>query len=168
MRDDFDFEAALSVLQDGQKLMGKDGILTPLTKQLTEAAPEAEMAVHLQTDEASNRKNGYGRKTVKSTTGSFELATPHDRSGSFEPQLVKEHQTHMSDEIERKFISMFGLGMRYRRRRRRQLSPGAMAVMNMGSGQWALWIKPSNLLYTIEVVVSRLSRISMLPNGMIL
>ena len=113
MRNDFDFEAALSALQDGQQLTGKDGILTPLIKQLTEAALEAEMAVYLETVEGSNRKNGYGRKTVKSTSGSFELATPRDRAGSFEPQLVKKHQTHMSDEIERKIISMFGLGMSY-------------------------------------------------------
>ena len=113
MRNDFDFEAALSALQDGQQLTGKDGILTPLIKQLTEAALEAEMAVYLETVEGSNRKNGYGRKTVKSTSGSFELATPRDRAVSFEPQLVKKHQTHMSDEIERKIISMFGLGMSY-------------------------------------------------------
>ena len=113
MRNDFDFEAALSALQDGQQLTGKDGILTPLIKQLTEAALEAEMAVYLETVECSNRKNGYGRKTVKSTSGSFELATPRDRAGSFEPQLVKKHQTHMSDEIERKIISMFGLVMSY-------------------------------------------------------
>ena len=113
MRNDFDFEAALSALQDGQQLTGKDGILTPLIKQLTEAALAAEMAVYLETVEGSNRKNGYGRKTVKSTSGSFELATPRDRAGSFEPQLVKKHQTHMSDEIERKIISMFGLGMSY-------------------------------------------------------
>jgi len=113
MRNDFDFDAALSALQDGQNLTGEDGILTPLIKQLTEAALEAEMAVHLQADEVSNRKNGYGRKTIKSTMGSFELATPRDRTGSFEPQLVKKHQTHMSDEIERKIISMFGLGMSY-------------------------------------------------------
>jgi len=113
MRNDFDFDTALSALQDGQKLTGKDGILTPLIKQLTEAALEAEMAVHLESVEGSNRKNGYGRKTLKSTSGSFELATPRDRAGSFEPQLVKKHQTHMSDEIERKIISMFGLGMSY-------------------------------------------------------
>lgn len=35
---DFNFEAALSALQSGQALTGKDGILTPLIKQLTEAA----------------------------------------------------------------------------------------------------------------------------------
>jgi putative transposase len=46
MRNDFDFDTALSARQDGQKLTGKDGILTPLIKQLAEAALEAEMAVH--------------------------------------------------------------------------------------------------------------------------
>jgi len=60
------------------------------------------MAAHLQSSEPANRRNGAGRKTIKSTTGSFDLATPRDRFGSFEPQLVKKNQTHMSDEIERK------------------------------------------------------------------
>jgi len=59
----------------------------------------------------SNRKNGATRKTVKSSSGSFELDTPRDRAGSFEPQIVKKHQTHLTDEIEGKILSMFGLGM---------------------------------------------------------
>jgi len=41
------------------------------------------------------------------------LETPRDHAGSFEPQLIKKHQTHLTDEIERKIISMFGLGMSY-------------------------------------------------------
>ncbi|MDC5100614.1 hypothetical protein NRA35_12315 [Acinetobacter baumannii] len=34
----FDFETALKQLQSGQALTGENGILTPLIKQLTEAA----------------------------------------------------------------------------------------------------------------------------------
>jgi transposase-like protein len=113
MREEFDFDAALAALQDGRGLTGKDGILTPLIKRLTEAALQAEMDAHLRTSRTANRRNGSGRKTIKSTTGSFDLATPRDRDGSFDPQLVKKHQRHMSDEIERKIISMFGLGMSY-------------------------------------------------------
>ncbi len=93
MREEFDFEVALAALQDGRGLTGKDGILTPLIKRLTEAALQAEMDAHLQSAAPANRRNGSGRKTIKSTTGSFELATPRDREGSFEPQLVKKHQT---------------------------------------------------------------------------
>ena len=58
-------------------------------------------------------KNGSSTKTIKSTSGSFELETPRDRTGSFEPQLVKKHQTKLTDEIDRKILSMFALGMSY-------------------------------------------------------
>jgi transposase-like protein len=111
---EFDFNKALDALRDGQDLTGKDGILTPLIKQLTEAALKAELDAHLASDEAVNRKNGTTKKTIKSSSGSFELETPRDRAGSFEPQLIKKHQTHLTDEIERKIISLFTLGTSYR------------------------------------------------------
>ena len=110
----FDFNAALKQLQSGKQLTGKDGILTPLIKQLTEAALKAELELHLEEQaSAPNRKNGSTSKTIKTSSGSFELDTPRDRAGSFEPQLVKKHQTCLSDEIERKILSMYGLGMSY-------------------------------------------------------
>lgn len=114
MSQPFDFDKALKALQDGQALTGKDGILTLLIKQLTEAALAAELDSHLAQDIAANRKNGSSRKTLKTPTGAFELTTPRDRNGTFEPQLVKKHQTTLSDEIERKIIRMFALGMSYK------------------------------------------------------
>lgn len=109
----FDFDNALKALQNGQALTGKDGILTPLIKQLTEAALAAELDSHLTNDAEANRRNGSTKKTVKAPTGSFELATPRDRNGSFEPQLVKKHQTTLSNEIEQKIIRLFTIGMSY-------------------------------------------------------
>ena len=114
MTQEFDFNKALEQLQSGKGLTGKDGVLTPLIKQLTEAALKAELELHLETDCAPNRKNGHTKKTVKSSVGQFELDTPRDRSGTFSPQLVKKHQTKLSDEIDRKILSMFSLGMSYR------------------------------------------------------
>ena len=38
----FDFDKALKELRSGKALTGKDGILTPLIKQLTEAALQVE------------------------------------------------------------------------------------------------------------------------------
>ena len=113
MAEKFDFEAALKAVQSGQSITGKDGVLGPLVKQLTEAALEAELDSHLAEEVAENRKNGKSKKTVKSTSGKFELETPRDRAGTFEPQLVKKHQRTVSDEIETKILSMYGLGMSY-------------------------------------------------------
>lgn len=50
---------------------------------------------------------------MKGPTGSFELETPWDRTGTFEPQIVKKHQTHLTDELERKVIALFALGNSY-------------------------------------------------------
>ncbi len=50
---------------------------------------------------------------VKSAHGAFELVTPRDRAGTFEPKLVKKHQRTVSDEIEGKILSMYGIGTSY-------------------------------------------------------
>ena len=109
----FDIETALQALREGKDLTGKDGILTPLIKQLTEAAMQAELDEHLAHDSESNRKNGSTRKTMKSAVGSFELKTPRDRAGHFEPQVIKKHQTQLTDELERKVLALFALGNSY-------------------------------------------------------
>jgi len=110
---EFDMEAALEALRSGKGVTGKDGVLTPLIKQLTEAAMKAELDAHLETDSEPNRKNGYTKKTMKSAAGEFELQTPRDRAGTFEPQLVKKNQTHLTDDLERKVIALFALGNSY-------------------------------------------------------
>ncbi|MGC8659615.1 MAG: IS256 family transposase [Desulfomonilaceae bacterium] len=116
MREDneFDFQQALQDIQSGKPLLGKEGFLTPLIKRLTEAALEAELDSHLGREIAANRRNGKGTKTIKSLNGNFELRTPRDREGTFSPQLVKKHQTTLNDEIERKIIALYGLGMSYK------------------------------------------------------
>lgn len=109
----FDLEAAIKGLREGKDLTGKDGVLTPLIKQLTETALQAELDNHLAEKDAPNRKNGSTPKKVKSPAGSFELQTPRDRAGTFEPQLVKKHQTHLTDELERKVLALYALGTSY-------------------------------------------------------
>ena len=113
----FDFNDAVQQLLSGKNINGKDGILAPLVKQLVEAALEAELDSHITQDVFSgnkNRKNGKTSKTIKSTSGTFELATPRDRAGSFEPQIVKKNQTTISNEIEERILSMYGLGLSYK------------------------------------------------------
>ena len=113
----FDFNDAVQQLLSGKNINGKDGILAPLVKQLVEAALEAELDFHITEDVFSgnkNRKNGKTSKTIKSTSDTFELATPRDRAGSFEPQIVKKNQTTISNEIEERILSMYGLGLSYK------------------------------------------------------
>ena len=111
---EFDFQKALKAIQSGKPLTGKDGVLTPLIKNLTEAALEGELDSHLGQEIVANRRNGKSKKTIKSLNGSFELDTPRDRAGTFTPNLIKKHQTTLSDEIEEKILALYGLGMSYK------------------------------------------------------
>ena len=61
--------------------------------------------------ETDNSRNGYSKKTVKSSLGDIELSIPRDRKGEFEPQLVKKNQTTLSGDIEEKILSMYAKGM---------------------------------------------------------
>ncbi len=110
---EFDFQKALKGIQEGKPFTGKDGVLTSLIKDLAEAALEGELDSHLGKEISANRRNGKSKKTIKSLNGNFELETPRDRDGTFAPQMVKKHQTTLSDEIEQKISALYGLGMSY-------------------------------------------------------
>ena len=113
MNQTLDLTDALEQIKAGAKIEGKDGVLAPLIKQLTEAVLQAELESHLTREINKNRKNGKSTKTMKSSVGEFELDIPRDRNGSYEPQIVKKHQTHMSDHIEQKILSLYVLGNSY-------------------------------------------------------
>lgn len=106
----------LEQFRQGKHLLGKDGAFQPLLKEFLESALEAEVDAHLDAEERlkGNRRNGSGKKIVKTTDGSFELETPRDRSGSFEPEIVKKRETILADHLEDKIIGLYGLGMSLR------------------------------------------------------
>ena len=112
----FEQEALAALKDNPDKLMGKDGLLTNLYKQLLEKAMEGEIDHHMLYEEAEvkNRKNGKAKKTVRTSGGSFELETPRDRKGTFEPELVKKRQVFLGGEIEKKILSLYAFGMSYK------------------------------------------------------
>ena len=78
---------------------------------------EAEMEEHLgyakhdyQNKNTSNSRNGKSTKKMKSDLGMFDLDVLREREGSFEPQIVKKHQTDVS-KIESSVIGMYAKGM---------------------------------------------------------
>lgn len=107
---------ALEQLKSGKSLFGKEGAFAPLLKNFIEKALEAEMDSHLDEEqrEHGNKRNGKGRKTIKSCSGSFEIATPQDRQSSFEPELIRKRQTILAESLEGKILGLYGLGMSYR------------------------------------------------------
>ena len=74
-----------------EDLIGENGLLKQLTKQLLERAMAAELTEHVGYDKhdaagnnSGNSRNGKSAKTIKGTFGEIALETPRDRNGTFE------------------------------------------------------------------------------------
>lgn len=107
------FEEALEALKKGKKLEGADGAVTPLIKRLIEASLDGEMDAHLQ-ESRPNRRNGHGKKKVKTSFGDVNLETPRDRDSSYAPELIPKRQRSLGPSLENKILSLYSLGMSYR------------------------------------------------------
>jgi transposase-like protein len=59
---------------------------------------------------APNRRNGRSKKTVRSQTGDLTIATPRDRDGTFEPQLIEKHQRRVPG-FDEKILALYAKGM---------------------------------------------------------
>lgn len=99
-------------LKSQQDLLDFTQILTKIT---VEAALNAELDEHLgyeknQQSNVDNYRNGNTSKTLKTEDGQFELVTPRDRNGTFEPELVKKNQTRFTS-MDDKVLSLYARGM---------------------------------------------------------
>jgi len=115
----FDFEAfvkqAGEKLRSGKPLTGADGVFTPLLKQIIEASLEGELDDHLQQTrkETKNRRNGHAQKNIQSSLGGFDIFSPRDRNATFEPQTIAKRQRVISEDIDKKILGLYGLGLSY-------------------------------------------------------
>lgn len=85
-----------------------------MLQQFINNSLEAEMSEHLGYDkhhksEQPNKRNGKMSKTVSTELGDIQIDTPRDRDSSFEPQLVKKHQTRITG-IDEQILYFYAKG----------------------------------------------------------
>ncbi|EHH2479783.1 IS256 family transposase, partial [Vibrio vulnificus] len=86
-----------------------------LTKVTVETALNAELDEHLGYEKhaehpSNNSRNGYSSKTLITDDGEVTIDAPRDRNASFEPKLVKKHQTRFQS-MDDKILSLYAKGM---------------------------------------------------------
>jgi transposase-like protein len=57
------------------------------------------MAAHLRETPEKKKRNGKGKKTLKTNIGEVEISSPRDRKSSFEPSIVKKRQTILAANL---------------------------------------------------------------------
>lgn len=94
--------------EQGIDLVGPDGLLNRLTKNVLETALEAEMDEHLGYEKhdvsgrgSGNSRNGTRTKTVLTEIGPVEIEVPRNTGSTFDPQIVRKRQRRLTgvDEI---------------------------------------------------------------------
>jgi hypothetical protein len=94
--------------EQGVELVGPNGLLNQLTKNVLETALDGEMTEHLGYDKhdpagrgSGNSRNGTRAKTVFTEIGPVEIEVPRDTNGSFNLQIVKKRKRRLTgiDEI---------------------------------------------------------------------
>lgn len=100
-----------------EDLIGENGLLKQLTKQLLERAMAAELTEHVGYDKhdaignnSGNSRNGKSTKTLKGTFGEIALETPRDRNGTYEPQIIEKHQTRFTG-FDANILSLYARGL---------------------------------------------------------
>jgi putative transposase len=100
-----------------EEIIGENGLLKQLMKQVLEAAMEGELTAHLGYEKhdpsgykSGNARNGKTSKKLKGDFGEIELDTPRDRQGTFEPKIVAKGQTRFTG-FDDKILSMYARGM---------------------------------------------------------
>ena len=101
---------------DPKTVFDPNGLIDDLKKALAERVLNAAMDHHLAGEEPSNRRNGYGKKTVITDTGQIELEVPRDRQARFDPQLIAKYQRRFPG-FDDKIISMYARNEHPRDRR---------------------------------------------------
>jgi putative transposase len=101
----------------GVELLGPDGLLSQVTKAVLERALAEEMTAHLGYEKhdpagrgSGNSRNGSSGKTVLTDIGAVDLAVPRDRTGSFEPRIVRKGQTRL-EGFDDRIIALYARGM---------------------------------------------------------
>ena len=100
-----------------EDLMGKNGLMKNMLKDMVSYMLQGEMEEHLgykkyetKGHNSGNSRNGFKNKSIRSNYGEFELGIPQDRQNNFQPQLIGKYQKDIS-LFDDKIISMYSKGM---------------------------------------------------------
>jgi transposase-like protein len=128
-------QLATEFATDARTAEDLNGLMRLMMKSALERMLNTEMDVHLgrkptvvtappQVDQAPlagaaspragkrspNRRNGHSQKTVQGDLGEVTIATPRDRAGTFEPQLIAKHQRRVPG-FDEKILALYAKGM---------------------------------------------------------
>ncbi len=118
----FNKEQVRAILKENDVKTVEDinNVLKDMFGSFLQEALEAELDTELgypknaqRPENTGNRRNGHTKKSVRSSQGEVELSVPRDRTGDFEPVIVKKHQKDAVG-IEDQILALYAKGVSVR------------------------------------------------------
>ena len=102
----------LKQFKTGEEL---NNFLKSIQKRGIEKMLEGELDAHLDYDKHSHRKeensrNGYSKKTIKTSYGDDQIRVPRDRDASYNPMIIPKRKS-MVEGLENVIVSLYAKGM---------------------------------------------------------
>lgn len=118
MSKEINYQEEIKNCKSVEDLVGKNGLMKRLFKDVMQQLLDAEMEEHLgrtkyercSEENSKNYRNGTSNKTVRSSYGDVELDIPRDRNGDFNPVSVKKYKKDCN-EFDQKIIGLYARGM---------------------------------------------------------
>lgn len=115
---DINYQNEIKKCKTMEDVVGKNGLMQKLLKDVMQQLLEAEMDEllgrekyeRIEADEDKNYRNGHSQKSVRSSYGELDLEVPRDRKSEFEPIAVKKYETDCN-ELDKKIIGLYARGM---------------------------------------------------------
>ena len=82
----------------------------PAKTSVADELTMADASTTSSTQRKPNRRNGHSEKTVQGDQGDLTIATPRDREGTFEPQLIGKYQRRVPG-FDDKILALYAKGM---------------------------------------------------------
>ena len=115
---DINYQEEIKKCKSMDDVVGKNGLMQKLLKDVMQQLLEAEMEEYLgrekyeriDNDSDKNYRNGYSKKDVRSSYGEIPIDIPRDRKSEFEPKTIRKYETDCN-ELDKKIIGLYARGM---------------------------------------------------------
>lgn len=117
---DINYEEEIKKCKTLDDVVGKNGLMKRLLKDVIQQLLEAEMDEHLgrekyerdeqNKEQEKNYRNGYSKKNINTLYGEVPIDIPRDRNAEFNPQAIRKYETDCND-LDKKIIGLYARGM---------------------------------------------------------
>lgn len=107
------YERMKQRLYSKEPMFGDGSPFSELLQTMVNKMLEGEVDYHIENDQLignKNKRNGYTKKQVITSSGPIEVLTPRDRNSTFDPELIGKRERVLHSGLDEQIIALYAQG----------------------------------------------------------